>query len=265
MAIDTIIGYDCVPKQTFGDAEIVERLKGKGRAETIIRIYREQGDNRAPSEMGFEVTRTTADGENDSAVFQVQALLDAAAELDAVSPYCAGCPANVLGKPFGCMGAISYPLSAAGETWLLKQLPDVDEPLVWLLLRQGVEQFAYDGAEMARLRGASDVYFQDQQGFARPLGEFVLTSNQTFEMLFLVGDLQPNHAGVLLLFFNAIRRDMEADAIMRITPAPDDAAERYPFLHRSQEADDLTVAELKQFLYALYTAWRLNVALKMDV
>lgn len=265
MAIDTVIGYNCIPKQHFGEQGIAERLKGKARAQMIIRLFREQGDQRPPSEMGFEVTRTTADGEHDSAVFQVQALLDSAAELESVAHHCQGCPANITGGEFGCFGAINYPLSAAGERWLLKQLPNVDEPLVWLLLRQGVEQFSYDGVEIARLRGTNDTYFQDRQGFARPLGEFAITSNQIFEMLFMVGDIQPNHAAVLLLFFNAIRRDIEADAIMRLTPAPADAHENFPFLHTLEDSDDDTIRELKAFLYALHTAWRLNVPLRLDV
>ncbi|NWF70975.1 MAG: hypothetical protein HXY40_17965 [Chloroflexi bacterium] len=265
MAIDFIIDHTCEPKRILGTDGIVERLKGEERAATIIAMFRKNGDNRPPSEMGFEFTRSTPEGEKEKKIVVVQDLLDAAAELKPLEVHCQGCPANRTGKRFGCIGFIQYPVSARGEAWLLNQLPVPDEALVWLLLKQGVEEFKYDGSSLAPMRQAGDSYFEVRGSLTRRLGEFRITNDQVFEMLFLLGHIQPPHAGVVLLFFHAIQRDLNADDIMRVSRAPQDAAARYPFRHTAEADDDRTISEFKGFLHALYIAWSLNVRLLLDV
>ncbi len=267
MAIDYVVDYACVPKATLGTQGIIDRLKGRARAEAVIRLFRENGDERPPSEMGFELTRSTPQGGEESRVIVVQDILNEATALDPLASYCVGCPANATGEAFGCIHVIQYPLSAAAEAWLLKQLPGPDEPLPWLLLRQTVTEMGYDGVSVEPLR-ASGIYLQDERGFARGLGEFQVSSNQVFEMLFMLGHIQPAHAGVLLLFFGAIPRDGEATHVSEILNRalpPDALRERYPFRMTADSSDDSTILELKQFFYALYHAWSLNVRLLLDV
>lgn len=265
MAIDYVIDYNCVPKQTLGTDGILERIKGRERAETIIELYRQHGDDRTPSEMGFEMVRTAADGSDETQIIIVQHLLDAADELIPLAPYCDGCPANRTGDPFGCMGRIGYPLSPFGEAWMLNQLPEPTEPLVWLLLRQGILKFKYDGSSVRLLRAAGTTHFSEQRTIQRELGELTVNSDQVFEMTFLLGHIQPNHAGILLLFFNAIHRDMEADEIMNIGTMPPELREQFDFRITVSAEDDPTTAEIKQFLYALYLAWQLDVQMLLDV
>lgn len=265
MAIDYIIDYKCVPKQTLGSDGIVERLKSRERADMIIRMFREKDDDRPPSEMGFEFTRSTPEGEEETQLIVVQDILDTVAELDPVAHHCHGCPANRTGTPFGCTGFVQYPISGKGEEWLLNQLPSINEPLIWLLLKQGVENFNYDGAQMARLRAQGETYFEDKHAGFRLLGEFNLSANQVFEMIFTVGDIIANHGAIMLLFFNAIERsDLQADEIMGLSPADDEKIQKNPFLHQVMQGDDRTIADLKEFLNAVYIAWALNVNLKMD-
>lgn len=265
MAIDYVIDYNCIPKHTLTSDGIVERLKGKERAEMIIQTFRQNGDQRPPSEMGYEFTRSTPAGETETEVIVVQDILDLANQLTPLEHHCAGCPANRANKPFGCTGFVQYPISGAAEAWLLNQLPAPTEPLIWLLLKQGVDNFQYDGQTIAALRQQSDTYFEDQKAAVRILGEFDLDANQVFEMIFSVGDISPNHAGILLLFFNAIERsEIQANEIMQIAPATPELVEKYPFLHQIMPMDDPTTRELKMFFHALYIAWSLNVLLKVD-
>ena len=265
MAIDYIIDYSCTPKQQIGTYSIMERLKGAERAETIIRLFRENGDERPPSEMGFEFTRNTPDGEEQTRIIVVQDLLDEAAALGPVAHHCQGCPANRSGQPFGCMGYIQYPISAAAEKWLLDNLPVPDETLVWMLLRQGIREFKYDGETVRPLRESGDLYFEDRLASSRRLGEFQIDGNQLFEMIFGVGNILPNHGALLLLFLNAIERDLEADVIMNITPAPADVESRHPFLMQYFDRDDTSVTDFKEFLQALHIAWKLDVKVLLDV
>ncbi|MCC6804135.1 MAG: hypothetical protein IT319_14740, partial [Anaerolineae bacterium] len=92
MAIDYVIDYPCAPKEALTTDGIVERLKARERANAVIRLFRENGDQRPPSEMGFEFTRTNADGEEETRVIVVQEMLDSATELDPLAQYCVGCP-----------------------------------------------------------------------------------------------------------------------------------------------------------------------------
>lgn len=266
MAIDYIIDYSCIPKDQLSTRGILDRMKGEERARSVIRLFRENGDERPPSEMGFEFTRSTPDGQDETRVIVVQELLDAAAELIPYHSHCIGCPANRANQPFGCVGFIQYPISSAAERWLLDRLPVPDDTLVWMLLRQGVKEFKYDGATVSRLRQASDVYFEDQQPAVRRLGEFSINADQVFEMIFGVGDIMPNHAAMLLMFLNAIDRRLEADEIMNIVPPPPGVEKRHTFIihHDPIEDADRTIAELKAFMHALYIAWTLNVRLIMD-
>lgn len=263
MAIDYIIDYDCAPKQALTSDGIIERLKGEARAQRIIALFRQNGDDRPPSEMGFEFTRSTPEEEEIQVVI-VQHLLDAAAELKPHEAACVGCPANRTGKPFGCVGSINYPVSGTAEAWLLDRMPVPDDALVWLLLKQGVEEFKYDGASIEPLRTATGAYFEDNLPARRFLGEFELNANQVFEMMFSVGAISPNHAAILLLFTGAIPRELEADDFRTLRPAPADAARRFPLLLKESDTDDPSVRQFKAFLTALYIAWRLDVAVRVD-
>jgi hypothetical protein len=263
MAIDYTIEYGCVPRQKMMSDGILERLKGQERAASIIKMYRDAGDDRPPSEMGFEFTFSTPQQQNDTVLVNVQHVLDDVADLDLYAHHCQNCPANRTGKPYGCAGFIQYPISAVGETWLLNQLPGTDAPLVWLLLKQGVENFMYDGSSIKALRQNAS-YFEKSVAPARHMGDFLIDANQVFEMIFAVGDIQPNHAGVLLLFFNVMPRNVQANDIMHIAPAPADAARKMPFLLDIKPNDDPTIYEFKAFFHALYLAWLLNVPLKVD-
>jgi hypothetical protein len=267
MAIDYIIEYDCVPKQTLGVEGILERIKGQARAENVIRLFREHGDQRPPSEMGFEFTRSLPDGTEETEIIIVQDMLDRAAELHPLAHHCEGCPANALGRPFGCMGQIQYPISSSAEAWLLDRLPSPEEPLIWLLLRQGVQEMGYDGASVQPLR-PNATYFEERRVRGRDMVEFIFTADQVFEMLFLLGHIQPSHAGMLLLFFGAVPREVEADQIVRImngTLTADEIAQQYPYQMKPAPTDDATIADLKQFFYAAHRAWALNTRLLLDV
>ena len=265
MAIDYIIDLNCVPKQTLGTDGILDRLKSKERADTIISLFRRNGDQRPPTEMGFELERTAADGSTETQILVVQHLIDLADELKPLEHYCEGCPANHIRRPFGCMGRIGYPISGEAEMWLLNQLPEPTQPLVWLLLRQGVRDLKYDGSSVVPLRAASRTHFAEEINAQRKLGELTITADQVFEMTFLLGSILPNHAGILLLFFGAIRRDLEANEIMHIGSMPPEDRANYEFLIQPNRDDDVTTAEMRQFLHALYVAWRLDVPLALDV
>jgi len=265
MAIDYVIDFQCVPKEELSTDGLLNRLKGAERAEAIIKLYRDGGDARPPSEMAFEFTRSTPNGDEETREFSVQDLLNDAAQLEDYKHHCIGCPANVRNKAFGCVGAIQYPISRAAENWLMDKLPTQDDLLVWLLLKEGVKEFKYDGETLRPLREIRDVYFTNEKPARRLLGTLPFTADQLFEMMFAVGHINPNHAAILLLFLHAIDRDVEADAIMELRRAAN--SDRYPLLmdELTEDADsDLSVREFIVFIKALYVGWKLQVRVLVD-
>ncbi len=268
MALDYVIDYDCAPKRALGTAGILERLKSRERATTIIRLYRRSGDRRPPREMGFEMVRTAADGSEETQIVIVQHLLDSAAELDPLASHCAGCPANRVGASFGCTGQVRYPIAPQAEAFLLNRLPTPPEaPLVWLLLKQGIRDFNYDGSSVRPLRAAERDIFSAARALRRDLGELPVDSDQVFEMVFLTGHIQPNHGAILLLFFHAIARaELEAMQITGLGALPaEERAALDCLIADGEAAEDDATAAMRDFLRALYLAWRLDVRLLLDV
>lgn len=264
MGIDYVIGYGCVPKEHLTSEGIIERLKAGKRAATLIDFYRQNNDNRPVEEMGGEFTRRSADGEEITEVIRVDDLQTQYAVLDEYAEYCQGCPANVLSDRFGCVGNINYPISQAVELWLLHRLPDPTEALPFLLLTKA-EEFGLTGETARGLRDNVGIIFQDPDTLGREYPEMKITTDQLFELMFLLGPIQPKRAVMILMYTGAIQRDLEADAMMALTPAPPDAAERFPFLLRIVDGDDASMREYKRFLLALYTAWTLDRELVLDV
>lgn len=267
MAIDYVIDYGCEPKDALTTGGILARLKGREQARRIIRLYQQNGEGDRPyDQMGFEMARSTPDGESETQVIRVSELLEASAQLDPFAAKCSGCPANRSGEPFGCYGRVSYPLSDHAERWLLLRLPLPHEALlVWTMLGETLRELNVQSADVQQIREGG-TYMESTRNPRRKLGEIAVSGNNVFYLLFMQGHISPSRAGVLLLFFNAIPRNLDAPDIYKLTPAPPDAATRYPFQFKPEaDLDDQTIAELKAFFHALYLAWQHNVTLQIDV
>jgi hypothetical protein len=262
MAIDYVIDLPCTPKDTLTTPGILRRLKGRDRAAAIQKLYRDHGDNRAPAEMGFEMVRRLPDGTEETQVVVVQDMLNEIAELDPLAHYCEGCPANQLKLPFGCFSHINYPISRNAELWLLKQLPSPDEPLIFLLLSRTMRDFNFNNEHVAAMRDRPGVFFETAERFGKTLEDAQINTNQIFEMLFLSERIHPEHGVLLLLFFGAIPREIDAEALMDYSQP---GTRQIAFLLKPESDDDESITALKGFFEALYIAHGLNVSLSLDV
>jgi hypothetical protein len=267
MGIDYVIQYGCEPKRALTIEGLMGRLKGRDRAARIIQLYRENGDTRPPSKMGFEMARRLPDGSEETEVIIVQDLLNVADELKSWESFCAGCPANRAGAPFGCVGTINYPISSRAERWLLDQIPDNDHPLPFMLLQRAIREMGYSGQATAPLRAQAGVFFESAQALEREFGGFRISGDQIFELLFLSGPIRPAHGSLLLQFLGCVTPDLEADDIMRlgVPPSQEWIDQHIPFLHRPTQGDDVSIATLKEFFRALHIAYRLGVPVLLDV
>ncbi|MCY4146506.1 MAG: hypothetical protein OXE95_03195 [Chloroflexi bacterium] len=267
MAIDSVIEFACAPKRELSAGGIVRRIKERAQAESVIASHRASGDQRPVAEMHFEFSRSTPGHPGAPQLIAVTDVLDYASDLDSHAHHCQACPASRGLGAYGCVGFVRYPISARAENWLLERLPVPDEPLVWLLLKQGIQTLGYDGASVRALRQSDErrAYFERPVAARRRLGELRVSGDQALEMIVGVGErVIPNHAGILLLFFGAVDRDLEARQIQSISSHAPDIRQRTPFTLDLPANPDSCIRELAALFHALYVAWKLNVPLFID-
>jgi hypothetical protein len=265
MGIDYVIDYECVPKRILGVAGLLAKLKARQRAQAVIQLYRDRGENRPPSAMGFEMVRRAADGSEEVQVIIVQDMLDEAAPLDDLKAHCTGCPANLLQRPYGCFNTVNYPISGRAELWLLTRLPTPDQPLLFLLVQQAAQDVALNTAltqQIAAMRAHPGVYFQSGEVLGRRYDELTISTNHLFQLLFLPESIQPAYGALLLLLLGAIPRDLDAQALMALTAGKPEPA--LPFLLDPTADDDHSVVAIKDFLRALHRAHHLGVGVSLD-
>jgi hypothetical protein len=277
MAIDYGVTLDCQPRQHFGDGnpqqgtiEILEKLKSRDRAKAIRDIARSKGIDLSNQKITLNVH--DRDGNPIQKQVTVAELESEAQVLDQLSAACVGCPANFLGQPYGCYGAIHYPISAAGESWLLSRVQPPGS-LGALLCADFLSEFSVTGQRTAQLR--QEGLFESKHASKAPIKKAFLksvsiTADQLCDILFQSGNtFSPSHCLLILLWLGAIR-------FGDVVPASDqDRAAYEPFTTEDAIQNRATGTQLdlgpaptsdgelafQTFIHAMYLAWVHDVPL----
>ncbi len=262
MGIDFVLDHSCTPKRELGAENLVELCKAKSRAEAVLAMVRDQGDQRAPEAIEIEVMLQTPDGVEEQTV-TVQELIERAAPLERLRSHCAGCPVNGDSPGYGCYRSIAYPIPEAAETWLLGLLPDDLDTTAGKLLVRAIEDFDWDGHHAAEMRAHGDTFFECREALAVRWGEgedeVQIDSDQLFHMLFHVGPVGSTHAFMVCLFFGIVPHDLDLDALT------EPGARAAALAQAAVPQPPLEACEgLAQFLHALVTAARLDCDVLVD-
>ena len=200
-----MVALDCAAKSALGIEGIVDMVKARSRAETVLALARKEGDQRPPHELTFHVHMMRA-GKVEQSEVSVQRLLDQAKPLDEHRAGCADCPVNrESATGYGCYDSISYPIEAETEQWLLASLPeDLDSPAGYLF-KSAIHDFAWDGAQAADMRKQGETFFRLRTPPSRRWSTgLVVNGDQIFHMMFHVGNIGTSHALMLGLFFGFV-------------------------------------------------------------
>jgi len=261
MAIDYVLALGCEPQRQLG----IDRLMGLHRTRILARSalaqVRDEGDRRAPSEIDIQLTVRMPDGDSARGV-RIQDLLDEAAPLDAVAGHCAACPAG-LAREFTCHRRIRYPIGEHVEEWLMSRLPKTLDCTAGALLARGLGEFGWDGAPVARLRTHGTTFFESRAPYGvrwQSEGETIeISSDQLFQMMFMVGDLAATHCLMLALFCGVIPHDISLHDLK-------DRAGRLRALEAATlpAHPDPEIEQLAAFLRTLALAARLEVSIVID-
>ena len=195
----------------------------------------------------------------------LQELIDETGVLDQLAPACRGCPANALGRPFGCWSYIRFPLGAAVEEALMARLPADLNSVLGSLLQKAIADFNYDGAPVAALRRQGQVFFERNRPVKRKWGGFfsgkTISSDQILQAIFFVGPIAQAHAVLLCLFLGLGPAQLDAATLTTLMTTP---AARAELLSTPQASPNPELEQLTEFLTALRTAAALDVRMLID-
>src|SRR6516225_4389041 len=173
MAIDYIIDLPCRPKRDLGEGDhgrgtehILDCLKARNRTDLIRELAARDG--RRPEGLSITLRVQHADGDAVDRSVTYEELVARGRELEPFESECASCPANVRGRPFGCIGAVNYPIPRRAEEWLMDRLLPTST-FGGELCRRALGDLNYTGEPIRRLREAG--FFESPTAVVRILDD----------------------------------------------------------------------------------------------
>jgi hypothetical protein len=271
MAIDYSVHFECDVKLTLGDGDLIvgegallHMLKCRNRAKDLEKIAKQQGKD--VKTMKMKVNETGEDGQWVTTDVTYPELASEAEPLAELESACTNCPANALGRAFGCQGATKYPIRKQAEEWLMEQVQTADTvagPYFVLAMKDGEEG-------LARVCGMrSDGLFESREPVCRDIGGrrspgMDIDSNSVFELFMGRGDLlDPNYCVMILMGLAAISLDgqpaVSEQAFGTLLEMEDVGERRRRTSFAFRPSADPNVVGLQALLRAMYFAWRNGV------
>jgi hypothetical protein len=261
MAIDFVLAVPCEPQRRLGVERLVALHRTRILARSALAHMKEDGEQRSANEIEVQLTMRKPDGDSARGV-TLQDLLDEAKPLDEVTPLCSTCPAGFQ-RELACHRRIRYPIPEHVEQWLMARLPTNLQCAAGALLARGIEEFKWDGEPTRRLRAAGTTYFESRAPYGvrweGETGVLEISSDQVFQMMFMVGHITPPHALMLCLFTGVIPHDISLHDLK--DKAGRDRALANVDVPSQPDAD---VEQLAAFLRMLAIAARMEATILVD-
>jgi hypothetical protein len=202
---------DCPPRQALGPHELALRAHDRLVCQTLGQGPGGPLPDETPC--GWEVRGV--DGRLRCEDSTLGAFRARARVLEAHEPACAGCPAAMAGAPFSCIQAISFPISAAAERWLLERIgsPDTMSATFFRLSVRGMG-YGADCEVLDEWRRAGLI--EAPEPLRASDGADAPNGDQVLHALLLSGDLDRGRLLGTLIFLRAIESDLDqgTDAVI---------------------------------------------------
>lgn len=202
MAIDFALLKQCSARRHTPEVRLRSMVRHWGIAEFAIAQFREKFPHADEETLTAKCTVEIAVKGPDGIAIQTQVtvgqLLEMIAPLSELDGECKGCPANVSGRSFGCIGKVNYPIRKEAEDWLLARLPEDAKDANLALLLKYLADLALDGAPVEAQRANSRM-FERKEAAVRKWGSWFgskaqLSSSQLLHMLAFGGPIVPEQA-----------------------------------------------------------------------
>jgi hypothetical protein len=261
MAIDYVLATGCEAQTRLGLEQLVLLNRTRIQARSFLAHTRAEGDERPAGEIEIQLMVRNPEGVSGRKL-TVQDMLDESRPLDEVAGVCKTCPA-ALPREFACHRRIRYPVPEHVEQWLMARLPERLDCSAGALLVRGLGEFGWTGEPAKKLRAAGDTYFESRVAhgvrWESGDGRVEISSDQLFQMMFMVGNLEPTHCLMLALFCGVIPHDTSLHDLK-------DETGRQRVLAAATVASepDADVEQFAHFLRTLAVAARLGVPILID-
>lgn len=202
MAIDFALQRPCTARRYTPEVRLRSMVRHRGVAEFASAQFREKfphADNETlTSKCTVEIAVKSPDGTAKQTQVTVGQLLDMIAPLSELDGECRGCPANLSGRAFGCIGKVNYPIRKEAEDWLLARLPDDAKDANLVLLLKYLADLGIDGAPVETQRSRSRM-FERKEAAVRKWGGWLgpkmqITSSQLLHLLAFSESIGPEQA-----------------------------------------------------------------------
>jgi hypothetical protein len=196
--------------------------------------------------------------------------------LDEQSAACLKCPVNYLAKPYGCFGAVNYPIPASAENWLLGRLQPSGTIGAHLCLKF-MSELRVSGDSIRQMRRSG--LFENPKTtkvtyIKRFLKSLSVSADQLLETIFMAGNaVAPAHCFNILLWLGAIKYDGKtpgslddqgmARQLLRLRSRAD--KELHASLELGPKPDSADAEVFQSLMKALYLSWLHDVPLLMSV
>lgn len=288
MALEYINTYECPVKKKFGVQGVMQNTKNMHSCRTMVAMMREHGksDEEIMKEEIIHVVYTRGRPEQKSMKFKE--LFAQASNYAEWRTHCENCPANADSQPFGCYGAVHYPISDAGEQWLMDNFRGSAEDM-GTLLQHLIEINEIDGSGIAearhrvsadpknpgivKRRAAILKTYTDEDGQSK-----TLSSDQLIDVLLALREWDNPTMVAVLKDFGAVDQDKAEARIsgqavlgfieglgMGQEEGEETSNDLGDFLIEIDDGEeDSTVLEFKRFLHAIYVAHGIGEELLTD-
>ncbi len=204
-------------------------------------------------------------------------------------PICEKCPINIAGCTLGCCAAITYPISDAGEQWLMDHFnpPDGEKGYLPYHIRDSKVTGAYVDTRRPGPRGEEPYLYASPKAIYKRVSadgpEY--SSSQILEFLsgcqpkiltatlyglcidFNVVNLEPSDKAMLFLHTAAEHTGIEVSAedTQKITELRMRLAKKLDLVNPPQADDEDSVNDLKGFLASCWLAYLCGMPLRVDI
>lgn len=220
MAIDFALQKPCAARRHTPEVKLRAMVRYWGIAEFAMAQFREKfphADNETlASKCTIEIAVKGPDGVAKQTQVTVGQLLDVIEPLSELDGECKGCPANVSGRSFGCIGKVNYPIRKEAEDWLLARLPDDAKDTNLAELLQYLADLGIDGAPVEAQRARSRMFERRETAVRKWGGWFggkkQVTSSQLLHLLAFGEAIGPEQAQLYTRLLGLARLGAEPES-----------------------------------------------------
>lgn len=212
MAVDYLILKDCKVKEQLTPDQFMSTIKDRNRAYYIRDMLAQSGKSQDEID-NFEFThqKLTPNG-IENATYKISNIISKTSILDTLSPNCVDCTvAN--SQPFGCFGAVSYPISAKCEKWLAEVALDSHKKgEIYSMMLTFILDQKISGAETDEARRQGGTFFELKKSIEIILSKSffskkAVNTSQLIDMILGIRVMQFIHMNHLLMLFGGVFMD----------------------------------------------------------